>query len=654
MRVLTKSRFKLGLECPNKLFFTRKNEYANIKQEDPFLLALAQGGFQVEELARMHYPSGILIEGHDGDYQNLWKQTQELLKAENIVIYEAAFLIDGLFIRTDILVKKGNHVELIEVKAKSFDPSDPNVFVGKKGDILSDWWSYLYDVAYQKHVMKLCYPQWKIDSYILMADKTKTTSIDGLNQLFRISKDAENRTGIKKLVTTLAETGNSVLSRKNINDIVEGIESNKHKYYDNLTFQEAIKSFKEHYESDKYFNWPTSFSACKACEFRTTPEHEAKGLKSGFKECFEKQHKWSKSDFEKPATFDVWNFRKGENLFKDKIFFMSELTQDKIGYKEESGRLSMTARQWIQIEKATKDDKTIYVDKDLLAAEMKQWKFPLHFIDFETSAAALPFNKDRRPYEQIAFQFSHHTYYEDGKIEHASEFINSTAGVFPNYEFVRTLKKALSKDAGTIFRYAPHENNILNAIHEQLSNSAEHDKKELMDFIESISHSTSSNAKKWKGDRDMVDLWDLIKACYYNPLTKGSNSIKAVLPSVLNTSTFLQKKYSQPLGNINVTSANFKKDHIWIRLDKGFATNPYEMLPPVFQGWSEDDIENTLSEIEDVANGGAALTAYSKLQYTDMSDAERKDLSNALLKYCELDTLAMVMIYEHFKEDLIK
>ena len=78
------------------------------------------------------------------------------------------------------------------------------------------------------------------------------------------------------------------------------------------------------------------------------------------------------------------------------------------------------------------------------------------------------------------------------------------------------------------------------------------------------------------------------------------------------------------------------------------------MLPPVFQGWSEEDIENTLSEIEDIANGGAALTAYGKLQYTEMSEPERTELTNALLKYCELDTLAMVMIFEHFKEDLIK
>lgn len=63
MRYLTKSRFKLGLECPNKLYYTNKdNEYANIKADNPFLKALASGGFQVEEMARLHYPNGVLIE----------------------------------------------------------------------------------------------------------------------------------------------------------------------------------------------------------------------------------------------------------------------------------------------------------------------------------------------------------------------------------------------------------------------------------------------------------------------------------------------------------------------------------------------------------------------------------------------------------------
>lgn len=52
MRYLTKSRFKLALECMTKLYYTKKEDYADESLDDPFLEALAEGGFQVGELAK--------------------------------------------------------------------------------------------------------------------------------------------------------------------------------------------------------------------------------------------------------------------------------------------------------------------------------------------------------------------------------------------------------------------------------------------------------------------------------------------------------------------------------------------------------------------------------------------------------------------------
>ena len=56
---------------------------------------------------------------------------------------------------------------------------------------------------------------------------------------------------------------------------------------------------------------------------------------------------------------------------------------------------------------------------------------------------------------------------------------------------------------------------------------------------------------------------------------------------------------------------------------------------------------------EEVADGGAAMTAYAKMQFTEMLEEERAELRSALLKYCELDTLAMLMIYEYWAEKLV-
>ena len=645
MRVLTKSRFKLGLECPNKLYYTGKKEYANKKQDDPFLLALAEGGFQIEEYARLHYANGILIEGNDWDYELLWEQTKTLLQNENVIIYEAAFLFDGLFIRTDILVKTGNNIKLIEVKSKSFDSNDDYLFIGKSGKMLAPWKPYLFDIAFQKYVMQLCFPNWNIISKIMMADKTSISTVDGLNQSFRVSKNANNRTGIVKTVESLDNLGDSMLGIKDISEIVSEIINDKIAYSTEFSFSKAVDYLKKKYLDDSYPNWPTSFG-CKSCEFVNTDDLN---LKSGFRECFEKQHNWQDLEFNTAKTFDVWYFLKGNELFSKGIFFMNQLTEENIGLKSDTAKLSRTERQWLQIRKEVDLDNSIYIDVSGLNDEMSTWNYPLHFIDFETSAVPLPFNKGRRPYEQIAFQFSVHTYFEDGTIEHSYQYLNNEQGRFPNFEFIRELKKAVG-NKGTIFRYTGHENNILNAIYEQLNNSNEPDVNSLKSFIQEISHSKNDSAYEWKGNRDMVDLWEILKNYYYNPLTKGSNSLKFVLPAILNTSKFLQEKYTQPISEIGLTSMNLPGTHIWLTHDSTGFDNPYKKLPKLFAEWTPEELDQLVSGMEELADGGAALTAYGKMQYTNIGEAELKELSTALLKYCELDTLAMVMLFEHFKE----
>ena len=127
MKVLSKSRFKIGLSCPNKLYFCGNETYKNKEDDNTFLATLAEGGFQVEALSRQLYHGGHFINAPYGAYEQAFNQTLDLLKQEEVVIYEAAFLYDGLFVMTDILIKKGNLIKLIEVKAKSFDSTENNM-----------------------------------------------------------------------------------------------------------------------------------------------------------------------------------------------------------------------------------------------------------------------------------------------------------------------------------------------------------------------------------------------------------------------------------------------------------------------------------------------------------------------------------------------
>lgn len=335
MKPLTKSRFKLGLECPNKLYYTSKAKYVNNKQEDSFLKALAQGGFQVEELARLSYPSGIFVDAEHYDYKGALKITTDHFLQGEVVLFEAAFAHDNLFVRTDIVVKAGDKVQLIEVKAKSFDPSDSYCFVGKKGGIVASWKPYLYDLAYQKYVAQRNYPELTFTAKLMMADRTKTAKVDGLNQMFRVPVDGDPRKDIIKKAKCIDDIGDTVLTEVNVDDIINGIIYDQYRYFESMSFKETIMMFRDNYIGDKYINWPAGYSSCKKCEFKASDEQLADGLMSGYRECFSKQFGWGDREFSKPSIFEIGGAFRGEKVFADNRILMDELLEDDFKIKVE-------------------------------------------------------------------------------------------------------------------------------------------------------------------------------------------------------------------------------------------------------------------------------------------------------------------------------
>jgi hypothetical protein len=242
-------------------------------------------------------------------------------------------------------------------------------------------------------------------------------------------------------------------------------------------------------------------------------------------------------------------------------------------------------------------------------------------------------------------------------VEHAGEYIEDNLGAFPNFDFVRALKRELEKDKGTIFRYADHENTVLCDIRLQLirARNTLSDSAELIAFIESITKPTGKVKGEWNpGPRNMVDLRVMVMNYYFDPRTKGSNSIKHVVPAVLNTSEYLKKKYTAPIYGAEggTPSKNFT-DQSWVQEESGEVLDPYKLLPTMFEDSSSQDQETLLNQEGGdgvINNGGAAMTAFAKMQFTQMGDVERKRLRSQLLQYCELDTFAMVLIWEAWQE----
>ena len=630
---LTKSRFKSALECPTKLFYTSNDDYANTMDEDEFLMALAEGGFQVGELAKYYHPGGHdIISLH---YKESLEETNDLLQKENIIIYEPAIQFENFFIRVDVLVKIGNKVDLIEVKAKSFKSREE--FYSKKGFIESHWRPYLYDVAFQNWVTQQAFPEWEITPYLMLADQNKRTSVDGLNQLFLVEKNEEGRKSVKVTREITKELlGDEILVKVGVSDLVQMIWAGKDmdpikKTIENQRdFSERARLYAKYYKDDE--RYPVSLGLkCKYCEFKNDSKP---GLNSGFEECWESVY----TDFnpEEPHIFDIWNFRKSEQLINQDVIYQKDLYEGVLVNE-------LNPRQLLQVEKTVNRSNTEDVKPELFT-EMESWEFPYHFIDFETSMVAVPFYKGRHPYEQIAFQFSCHTLYEDGRIEHV-EWIETEQGKFPNYDFVKALKDVLDKDNGTIFRYAAHENTVLRQIQRQMEDDNEEQYGEWIEWIDTITEwEDGDTGEEFKGERNMVDMLKLVRDYYYHPAMGGSNSIKAVLPAIFSTSEYIKNRYQKVVGH----GINLKDEILWKMNDaEGKPHDPYKLLPNKYEDLDLPP-EDILFEGGKIQDGTGALIAYGKMQFTEMGEDERVVLKSALLQYCELDTLAMFMIYEHW------
>lgn len=112
---LTKTHYLSGLQCTKKLWRDKHSPYRSriftLTEEHRL-----QTGRLVGSYAREYFPNGVLVIGSNPE--DALKQTKDSLESKQPVIFEAAFLFDDLFVRTDILVQNPDNTwTLLEVKS---------------------------------------------------------------------------------------------------------------------------------------------------------------------------------------------------------------------------------------------------------------------------------------------------------------------------------------------------------------------------------------------------------------------------------------------------------------------------------------------------------------------------------------------------------
>lgn len=585
MNYLSKSDFKVGRTCPTKIFY-KKNRYPSTLDDDAFMEMLADGGFMVGKFSQIQFPDGINVD--DLDVARAVARTSELMQQHSVTIFEAAFLIDGLLARVDVLVKKGNDIQLIEVKSKSYDPAEG--IIGARGGIRTEWTEYVEDVAFQKHVIERAYPPMKLRCFLMVPNKTIICEIDLLPTWFSISRRGR-AVDVQFSGDETQVRASSLLSLVDVDAAVSQV------WRDVVAAAAQMVPFvvPETKKAPPALNFD-----CQKCEYRIHQSAE----KNGFNEC------WSDLAKVEPRMLELYQFGRtrtpGRTRLADELIAAGKVSLYDV--PEAALTSSYGERQKIQIRQTRANAEWL---SPQLKPTLQALPYPLHFIDFETTRQVFPYHRGMKPFEQVAFQWSCHSIDKPGDGLRHKEWINLEPQL-PNLEFARALRAAIG-DQGTVFTWSPHEATTLRDITRQIIEYRLPDDG-LGAWLEGL-----------LGSGRLFDLCEHTKQHYFHPAMKGSNSIKAVLPAVWQSNAALRQ------------DAWFSA---YAREDQGKILDPYATLPSL-------EIYN---EAEVVNEGTGAMYAYQEMVYgAGRHDPAVKQIwSELLLRYCQLDTLAMVIIWKHW------
>lgn len=227
----------------------------------------------------------------------------------------------------------------------------------------------------------------------------------------------------------------------------------------------------------------------------------------------------------------------------------------------------LSAKQRIQVQAAKTGD--VIIDRDAIAKRMSEWEYPLHFLDYETFAYAIPQFDGIKPFQQMCFQYSLHTIDRPGAEPRHSEYL-SRGNDSPPRSVAEHLRDSMSRGIGTVFVWYEAFEKGRNAEMAEMF-------PDLADFFNEVNAKTCDLMKVFSDN------------LYIHPEFKGKTSIKKVLP-------------------VLVPSLSYKE----LGISDGLA---------------------------------ATIKWFRAATWTTVSDAEREQIFNDLLEYCDLDTVAMVEIF---------
>ncbi|MBU0471125.1 MAG: DUF2779 domain-containing protein [Nanoarchaeota archaeon] len=131
MTLLTKSKYLNGLQCPRLLWYANKKLLPEVSLSDQHKF---DQGHDFEEYVKKLYPDSVDLNGLD--FKENIDKTKEAVQS-NKTIFEAGFMVDNLFVRSDLVIPTEDGWDLFEIKSTtSVKPQ------------------HIPDLAFQKHVLQ--------------------------------------------------------------------------------------------------------------------------------------------------------------------------------------------------------------------------------------------------------------------------------------------------------------------------------------------------------------------------------------------------------------------------------------------------------------------------------------------------------------------
>lgn len=602
-RVLSGSDYKAARSCPAKLFF-RKNGFRDNREGDPYAGLLADGAFMVKALARARYPNVTEIDA-SMSVAKAAEATLTALREPHVVIANATLMAGRRLARTDFLERQGDVVRLIDVRSRSFDGAahtesintgGKGVFRGKRKPwpVVSAWLPMMEQLAFKVACLRAATPQLQIIPCVALVDKSKVAGLNNIPSYFSLERDGRHLQA--RFLGDAADLAQlDLITEVNCSEevalVADGVEA-------------ASAFFEGHLDSDLdsiLAQGVVRGSHCGDCEFRIEGDPE-----SGFSHC------WGELASVSPHVLELYSvgplsMADGapmvQSLFESGKASLFDIPAERLVTRDGIPGAN-NIRQLRQIERTKSGEP--YVGPGLRSA-IEALKYPLHFIDFEASRLALPYHKGMRPYGLVAFQWSCHTVDEPGKAPRHSEWLNAE-NLWPNETFAESLRERVG-DNGSLLTWSHFESGTLTDIAGELK-AAGRGTPELIGWLEGV-------------DRRIVDLEVWAKLHFYHPGMRGSTSIKVVLDALWRTTPAMRSRYEELTGR-----------------DSDPAIDPYRALPAVEIAGNQHAVRE----------GTAAIRAYQAMMYgPDKRVAGASEGWSRLLRaYCELDTLAMVLVFEHW------